>query len=1058
MTQMKQCIHKYEKQGSAIINALKDRGALEGWYRTLSDLYPDNAHFVFELLQNAEDANATKVEFRLSDNDLVFLHNGTRTFSEDDINSITNIGDSNKSTNKIGKFGVGFKSVFTYTDTPRIHSKSISFQIQNLIVPSLIDSKKIDDGYTTLFIFPFNRMGKIQEVACKEIGNLFNELNENVLLFLNNISEVVWKYKDGKKFSLLKKENHNVTEIINSSKGSSYWLIFNKYSTINNKEFNTSIAYSYNKKGKKVNRIKGDVSIFFPAKKEYSGLGFHINAPFSSTVARDSITDAEENKTLLSCIARLCAESVHSIKNMGLLNMSFFEILPNEDDELSDFYKPIYTSFLQEFDNGENELIPLESGNFSNLDRCVHGSRLFKDTFKDEDLKVIFSSNIIVGFAKNPLKNSRADKFISQLKCDYIDDTSIHKRLRVFSDEISENTLYCESEDEINSKTNKRKWLDSKTDEQLQAMYSFIYESKECGDHISSDFLSIIKTSNGRFNYKKEDVYFLGSSKLYSDFLFAESATYSSGKSQRQQSQSREFLELLNVKELDNAVSLELLFKDYEFKTIESHLQDINKLVDLYILNEKKVSAVFGLFKFIYTSNEELACSSNICIDSPFLDTGMNSVAQILGLSKLNNIYTDLNNKNAFFNLLIDIDAKSKLKIERRSISPNHPERVQLIYSAEGKRYTSTGVNSDWTIDGIDILLKEASINMVVSVLIWNAINSADTEVFNAVYRNNSSHSKRIGKSYLIHALSRESWIYDKSGTPKNPGDINIESLNCAYEQDKIGWLEEVGFGVNIYKETKEFDQKNEILNEFNLDYNTANEIKKFSPKEVEEFVNFIRDKRKSQKLSEILKEEKCETEELEFVDIDVDKSIIIDKVKYHMQVTRENELKGNSFTAASNSILKQDSGSIQLIKKFLYEQYDGHCQICGDTFAYKGKNFFIDFSLNRGKNRDVNRKGNTLCLCPKHHQIFTLGIQSNIYVDNMPKYIDIDIMKDLFIYRDFVGSVDMDNNDGFYMSPNNSFEVDSVYMMPIRLFKNILYIKFTESHAIEFADTWNNF
>ena len=52
-----------------------------------------------------------------------------------------------------------------------------------------------------------------------------------------------------------------------------------------------------------------------------------------------------------------------------------------------------------------------------------------------------------------------------------------------------------------------------------------------------------------------------------------------------------------------------------------------------------------------------------------------------------------------------------------------------------------------------------------------------------------------------------------------------------------------------------------------------------------------------------------------------------------------------------------------------------------------------------------------------------------------------------------------MDNkNDGFYMSPNNSFEIDSSYMMPIKLFKEIFYIKFTEAHAIEFADTWNHF
>jgi|SaaInlStandDraft_3_1057020.scaffolds.fasta_scaffold02543_3 hypothetical protein len=1061
MTQMKKCIHKYEKQGRAIINALKDRGALEGWYRTLSDLYPDNAHFVFELLQNSEDANATKVEFKLSDNSLIFLHNGTRAFSEDDINSITNIGNSNKSINKIGKFGVGFKSVFTYTDTPKIHSKNISFQIQNLIVPSLIDGEEIDYGYTTLFEFPFNRKNKDKEIACKEISNLFNELSDNVLLFLDSVSEIIWNLEDGSRFSILKRKNQNITEIINSSKGSSYWLIFNKISTIDSKKFNTSIAYSYNKKEKKINRIKGDVSIFFPAKKEFSGLGFHINAPFSSTVARDSITDANENKELLFSISDLCAESIHSIKNLNLLNMSFFEVLPSEDDELSSFYKPVYNRFLQEFNDENNKLIPLEDGSLSNLDSCIYSSRLFKDTFIDKDLRVIFNSDLIIGIAKSPLKNSRADKFISKLKCDYVDDSYIHEKLQEFSDRVSQHNLdyYCESDLDKCTIEIGREWLNSKTNEQIQAIYSFIYESREYDDYISTDFLSIIKLSNGEFNFSKEDMYFFEGNSLRSDFLFSEPLTYSSGKNQKQQKQSMKFHELLNVKELDDAVYLTLFFENYKFKSVEGHLKDINKLVDFYIASERNIDWRFGFFKFIYTSDELLARPSDVCIDSPYLDTGMNGVAKILRLYKLNNIYTGLDNKEEFLNLLIAIDAKDKLKVERCAISSSHPERVGLVYSAKGKRYTPTGVNSDWSIDSIDTLLEEASTNIATSVLIWNAVNNAGVEVFNAIYRNNSSHPEKIGKSYLIHALSRESWIYNDLGVAQNPKDVDNESLNKIYDKDKNEWLKEIGFGENIYKETKDFDQKNEVLSEFNLDYGIASEIKKFSPEEVKEFVNIVKSKRQNQKLSDILKKERIEEDEPEFIEVDIDKSIIIDKVEYQKQVTSENKLNDSSFSTTSSSILKQDSSNIQLIKFFLYEQYDGHCQICGDTFAYREKNFFTDFSLNRGKDRDINRKGNTLCLCPKHHQIFTLGIQDNIYASNMPKYIDTDIMKDLFLYKDCVGSDDMDNkNDGFYMSPNNSFEIDSSYMMPIKLFKEIFYIKFTEAHAIEFADTWNHF
>ncbi|MFR1060391.1 MAG: sacsin N-terminal ATP-binding-like domain-containing protein [Enterocloster sp.] len=97
--------------------------------------YSDQAHFIYELIQNADDAGSTTARFILEPERLIFAHNGTRHFSisnpenEDrdskkghlgDINAITGIAFSNKKTqeNKIGKFGVGFKAVFQYTATP----------------------------------------------------------------------------------------------------------------------------------------------------------------------------------------------------------------------------------------------------------------------------------------------------------------------------------------------------------------------------------------------------------------------------------------------------------------------------------------------------------------------------------------------------------------------------------------------------------------------------------------------------------------------------------------------------------------------------------------------------------------------------------------------------------------------------------------------------------------------------------------------------------------------------------------------------------------------------
>lgn len=100
---------------------------MRGVKNSVVEKYSDQAHFIYELLQNADDAHATIARFILEPTRLIFAHNGTRKFSvsdpanEDsdsetgklgDINAITSIANSNKTEASIGKFGVGFKSVF----------------------------------------------------------------------------------------------------------------------------------------------------------------------------------------------------------------------------------------------------------------------------------------------------------------------------------------------------------------------------------------------------------------------------------------------------------------------------------------------------------------------------------------------------------------------------------------------------------------------------------------------------------------------------------------------------------------------------------------------------------------------------------------------------------------------------------------------------------------------------------------------------------------------------------------------------------------------------------
>lgn len=143
-------LNKQCREAWAIFKNSMCRGALE----IAQNLYKDKAHFVYELLQNADDQGVTMVRFIL-----IFVHNAPRHFTITnpethetdrkegrfgDINSIVFIAFSAKQGKKennirIGKFGIGFKSVFQYTTKPEIYDDGVWFSIEDYILPELIE-------------------------------------------------------------------------------------------------------------------------------------------------------------------------------------------------------------------------------------------------------------------------------------------------------------------------------------------------------------------------------------------------------------------------------------------------------------------------------------------------------------------------------------------------------------------------------------------------------------------------------------------------------------------------------------------------------------------------------------------------------------------------------------------------------------------------------------------------------------------------------------------------------------------------------------------------------
>jgi len=105
-----------------------------------SDIYTENLRFVFELLQNADDAandqQPVDVAIEFTENFIILSHNG-RPFNARDLKGLCNVGYGTKSraANKTGYKGIGFKSVFGKSDYVCIKTEKVCFRFDKNATP-----------------------------------------------------------------------------------------------------------------------------------------------------------------------------------------------------------------------------------------------------------------------------------------------------------------------------------------------------------------------------------------------------------------------------------------------------------------------------------------------------------------------------------------------------------------------------------------------------------------------------------------------------------------------------------------------------------------------------------------------------------------------------------------------------------------------------------------------------------------------------------------------------------------------------------------------------------
>lgn len=656
---MAKTIEELAKKRQNWIEANRENGFEVGIKRLLTELYPDSAHFIYELLQNAEDAHAQKVRFILHEDRIEFEHDGKRLFSIQDVESITSIGSSTKRDDptNIGKFGVGFKAVFAYTDLPSIESGKFQFHIRDMVLPEKLNrhAKKQARLGQTRFVLPFNNPKKKPERACEEIETLLKKLDATTLLFLTHISEIEYRLPDSS-FGYIKRiglgDNRlevRVQQPTQPAPSSNHFLKFDKEVRIEDEEAENedhrqktcciAVAFALSPTDPKAatneehKRAKtrsgwelapiesGRVCIYFPAEKETSNLRFHLHAPFASTVARASVRDCAGNDALRDHIAELLAESMCTIRDQGLLTVHALSLLPNDGDSLSEFYKPLMDRLITEF--REKKLVPMKRGGHAAANSIFRGTRALSDLIEDKDRKTLGfgdDSSGPIWAANPPQRNQREDNFLSMLEIKEWTTGDLISSLSEMSDEV------------------RAKWMGEKSHKWHLDLYELLggyLDPKVPNNAARVASIGLVRISDG--TYRKGKECYFPTEEVQHDKKFPRVAKniYHSGKGEN----VHRFLEAIGVREVDEKVKIEALLNTYyaseeskrpNRKDYYKHLRQCMRFLD----QNPEEKSLFNGYCFLMVDGEEGVKWRNpetVYMDAPFVDTGLRTYHKTIG-------------------------------------------------------------------------------------------------------------------------------------------------------------------------------------------------------------------------------------------------------------------------------------------------------------------------------------------------------------------------------------------------------------------------------------------
>ncbi len=332
-------------------NLLSDLAGLEKY---VAESYSSRA-FV-ELLQNADDAGASRVLFQVAGDSVICANNG-REFSAEDFQSLCRSASSSKRRgDTIGYRGIGFKSVAgiateihllsgglqtTFSKKLTRTALGVDHDVPLIRVPHSLmfgnheELRRMmepltEQGFTTVFVF--------RGLDMDQVHDEFDRFDAEYLLFLNSVSTVTLRAEAESTLTREELAGTGLNVRLISQHSEETWRI--------DEENGVALAYMVNA-GAPV-PLRADQSIvhaYLPT-LETSGIGVRVNGDFSTDPSRTRIVTDAETIGNIDVLVNLVASRLGQLVPDRIDDPVVRCLLPNVDTSMLELQK---RSFRSEF-------------------------------------------------------------------------------------------------------------------------------------------------------------------------------------------------------------------------------------------------------------------------------------------------------------------------------------------------------------------------------------------------------------------------------------------------------------------------------------------------------------------------------------------------------------------------------------------------------------------------------------------------------------------------------------------------------------------------------------